>query len=40
MDHQGTYIKDPRTEAKGIKSRVGGRGGWGGGRMETTVLEQ
>ena len=44
MGHQGTRVKDTRTKPKGVGLRVGeGDGGawWhGGGKMETTVLEQ
>ena len=42
--HQGTCIKDTWTKPKGVGSRVGGKDGWregyGGVKMETTVLEQ
>ena len=39
-----TSIKDTCTKPKGVGSRVGSGDGWGagcgGGKMETTVLEQ
>ena len=40
---QGTCIKDTRTKPKRVGLRVEGRdglGGNGGGKMETTVLDQ
>ena len=40
----GTCIKDSWTKPMGLRSRVGGGDGWGGesggGKMETTILEQ
>ena len=39
--HKGTGIKDPWTKPKGVRIRVGdGAGESGGGKMETTILEQ
>ena len=41
---QGTCVKDTWKRQRGVASRVGGGDGWrggnGGGKMETTVLEQ
>ena len=41
---QGMCVKDTWTKPKGVGSRVGGKDGWregyGGVKMETTVLEQ
>ena len=39
--HQGTGIKDPWTKSKGgLRVEVGVVGESGGGKMQTTVLEQ
>ena len=38
--HQGTRIMDTWTKPRGVGLRVGGGDGWGGGEMETIVLEQ
>ena len=40
-EFSGTTIKDTWTKPRGkVEAREGGGFGWGGGKMQTTVIEQ